>query len=82
MIYINKIENGVTSKIKARYYLEFLTPGTMKLYGSIKTKITNDKNDENFPHFETAEVALLHCNTVNKNYQQDSRALYKFVPNR
>ena len=29
-IYVNKIENRVTFKIKSRYYLKLLTPETMK----------------------------------------------------
>ena len=33
-IYVNEIENSVTFKIKNRYYLELLTPETMKLLGS------------------------------------------------
>ena len=56
MIYINKIENRITFKIKAGYYLELLTPETMKLLGSTKSKINKDKNDENVPHLEINEV--------------------------
>ena len=40
-IYINIIENRVTFKVKTGYYLELLTPETMKLLGSTKTKVTN-----------------------------------------
>ena len=36
----------------------------------------------NVPNLEITEVALLHCNIVNINYQQDSRVLYKFVPDK
>ena len=50
----------------------------MKLFG----KTTNDKNGENGNHLEITEVVLVHCNIVNNNYQQDSRVLYKFVPNK
>ena len=32
-IYVNKIENRITFKIKTGYYLELLTPETMKLIG-------------------------------------------------
>ena len=35
-IYVNKIKNRITFKIKNRYYLELLTPETMKLLGSTK----------------------------------------------
>ena len=51
-IYVNKIENRVTFKIKNGYSLELLTPETMKLLGSTKNKITKDKNGENVPHLE------------------------------
>ena len=34
------------------------------------------------PHLEITEVILVHCNIVNNDYQQDSRALYTFVPNK
>ena len=54
----------------------------MKLLGSTKNKITKDKNGENLPHLEITEVVLVHCNIVNNDYQQDSRALYTFVPNK
>ena len=37
-IYVNKIENKITFKIKNGYYLELLTPETMKLLGSTKVK--------------------------------------------
>ena len=54
----------------------------MKLLGSTENKITKDKNDENVPHLEITEVVLVHCNIVNNDYQQDSRVLYTFVPNK
>ena len=81
-IYVNKIENRVTFKIKDGYTLELLTPETMKLLGSSKNKITKDKNGENVPHLEITEVILVHYNIVNNDYQQDSRVLYTFVPNK
>ena len=68
-IYVNKIENRVTSKIKDEYSLELLTPETMKLLGSTKNKITKGKNGENVPHLEITEVLLVHCNIVNNDYQ-------------
>ena len=77
---INKIENKITFKFKTGYYLELLTPETMKLLGSTKSKITKDNNAENVPYSEINEVVLIHCNAVNNNYQQDSRVLYVFVP--
>ena len=50
MIYVNKIENRITFKIKTGYYLELLTSETMKLLGSTKSNITKDENGENVPH--------------------------------
>ena len=47
----------------------------MKLLGSTKTKITKDKIGENVPHLEITEVVLVHCNTADNDYQQDSRVL-------
>ena len=67
-IYVNKIENRITFKIKNGYSLELLTPETMKLLGSTKNKITKDKNGENVPHLEITEVVLVHCNIVNNDY--------------
>ena len=54
----------------------------MKLLGSTKNKITKEKNGENVPHLEVTEAALVHCNIVNNDYQQDSIVLYTFVPNK
>ena len=68
-IYVNKIKNRITFKIKNGYILELLTKETMKLLGSTKNKITKDKNGENVPHLEITEVVLVHCNMVNNDYQ-------------
>ena len=43
-IYVNKIENRIMFKIKTGYYVDLLTPETMKLLESTKNKITKDKN--------------------------------------
>ena len=81
-IYVNKLENRVTFKIKNGYRLELLTIETLKLLGSTKNKITKDKNGKNVPHLEITEVVLVHCDIVNNDSQQDSRVLYTFVPNK
>ena len=54
----------------------------MKLLGSTENKITKDNNGGNVPHDEIADVVSVHCNIVNNDYQQDSRVLYTFVPNK
>ena len=81
-IYVNKIENRISFKIKNEYTLELLTPETMKLLGSSENKITKDKNAENVPQLEITEVVLVHCDIVNNDYKHDSRVLYTFVPNK
>ena len=52
-IYINKTEDRITFKIKTGYYIEFLTPETMKLLESTKSKITENENDENALNLKT-----------------------------
>ena len=81
-IYVNRIKNRVTFKIKNGCSLELLTPQTMKLLGRTENKTIKDKNGENVPHLEITEFLLVHCNIVNNDYQQDSRVLYTFVPNK
>ena len=80
-IYLNKIENRITIKIKTRYHLELLTPEKITLLGSNKSKINKDKNCENVPNLEITEVLLVQCNIFNNYYQQDSRVLYTFIRN-
>ena len=67
-IYVNKIENRITFKIKKGYSLELLTPETMKLLRSSKNEKNEDKNGENVPHLEITEVVLVHCDIVNNDY--------------
>ena len=62
MISVNKIENRITFKIKAWYYLELLTPETIILLWSTKSKMTKDKNGENLLHSEITEAVLAHFN--------------------
>ena len=62
-------------KIKTGYYLELVTRETMILLGSTKSKIVKDKNGENIPYLEIAEVVLIHCNVVDNSYLQNSRIL-------
>ena len=80
MMYVNKIENRITFKIKTRYYLELLTHETMKKLGSTKSKITKDRIRENVSHLEITEVILAHWNIANSYYQQKLKGLYTFVP--
>ena len=34
------------------------------------------------PKLESVEVVLVHCSLVNDNYQQASKVLFTFVPNK
>ena len=54
----------------------------MILWGSTKKDVDQDKNGEDVPKLESVEVVLVHCNLVNNNYQQASKVLFTFVPNK
>ena len=54
----------------------------MKSLGNTENKINKEKNAENVPQLEITEVVSVHCNIANNDYQQDSRVLYTFVPNK
>ena len=68
--------------IRTEYSLELFTPKTTTLLQSTKSKVTQDKNDENVPHLEVCKVILVHCNILSNIYQQNSRGLYTFIPNK
>ena len=54
----------------------------MRLLGSTKKDVDSDKNSENVPKLESAEVVLVHCNLVKKDYQHISKVLFSFVLNK
>ena len=81
-IYVNKIKNRIIFKIKTGYKVELLTKETLQLLGNSKKDIDQNKNGEFVPRIETVEVVLVHCNLVNNNYQQESKGLFTFVPNK
>ena len=54
----------------------------MKLLGSTKSMMIKDENGKTAPHLQINKVVLAHCNIVNNNYQQNSRALSRFIPNK
>ena len=82
LIYANNITTRIIFKIKTGYKLELLSKETMKLLGSTKDIIDADKNSENVTRLENVEVVSVHCNLVNNSYQQHSRVLFTFVPNK
>ena len=54
----------------------------MQLLGSSKKVIDKNKNRELVLRLETVEVVLVHCNLINNSYQQASKVLFTFVPNK
>ena len=54
----------------------------MKLFGSLADTIDGDKNGELVSKLESVDLVLLNCNLVNNSYQQTSKVLFTFVPNK
>ena len=79
-IYVNKIKSRIVFKIKTGYKLK------LSLNNEINRKYKKDvdqgKDGEDIPKLESVEVALVHCDLVNNNYQQASKVLFTFVPNK
>ena len=82
LIYVNEINNRIVFKIKSGYKLELLSKETMKLLGSSTDTIDGDKNSELFRKLESVDFVLVHCNLVYNIYQQASKVLFTFVPNK
>ena len=80
LIYVNEINNRIVFKIKSGYKL--LSKETMKLLGSTSNSIDKDKNSELVPKLESVDLVLVHCNLVDNSYQQTSKVLFTFVPNK
>ena len=81
-IYVNKIKNRIVFKIKICYKLELLLEETMQLLESSKKILIKIKIEKMYQKLETVEVVLAHCDLVNNNYQEASRVLFTFVPNK
>ena len=54
----------------------------MKLLGSTKKYVDQDKDGEDVPKLESVLVVLVYCNLVNNSYQQASKVLFTFVLNK
>ena len=54
----------------------------IKLLSGSKSKAANLKMAKMVSRLEITEVVLVHCYIVKNYYQQDSRVLYTFVPNK
>ena len=47
-----------------------------------KKDVDKDKDGEDASELESVEVVLVNCNLVNNSYQQASKVLFTFVPNK
>ena len=54
----------------------------MKLLGSAKKDVDQDINGKDVTNLEYLGAALVHYKLVNNNYQQASKVLFIFVPNK
>ena len=82
LIYVNEINNRTVFKIKSGYKLELLSKDTMRLLGSSSDTVDGDKKSELVPKLDSVDLVLVHCNVVNNSYQQASKVLFTFVPNK
>ena len=62
--------------------MELFSLEMMKLLRSTKKDVDQDKNGEDVPRLKSVEVVLVHYNLVENNYQQASKVLFTFVPNK
>ena len=81
-IYVNKIKSRIVFKTKTGYKLKSLSPETMKLLGSTKRDVDQNKDGQNVAKLESVKVALVPCHLINNNYQQASKVLFTFVPHK
>ena len=79
LIYVNEINNRIAFKIKSGYKL---SKETIRLLGSSYDTIDGDKNSELVSKLESVDLVLVSCNLVNNSYQQASKVLFTFVPNK
>ena len=82
LIYTNKIKDRIVFKIKIGYKLGLLSPETMRLLGSKKKDVDQDKDGKDILKLESAEAVSVHCNLFNNNCHQASKVLFTFVPNK
>ena len=81
-VYSNRIWNRLVFKVNDGYKLKLQTPKTMKLFRGTKKLIDKIKNGENVLPLAVVKVVLLRCNLVDNKYQQKSKMLYAFTPNK
>ena len=81
-MYVNKMGNKIILKIKSGYYFQPSTTKNLKLRGRTDRRVTRDKKGKNVPLLEIKETILGQCHLVNNRYQQNSKALFTFVPDK
>ena len=82
-IYTNKITKRIVFFLKkTSYEIDLLPLKTMRLLGSAKKDVDQDKDGEYVPKLKSVEVVLVYCNIVNSSYQKASKVLFTFVPNK
>ena len=64
-IYISKIDERFSLKIKSVTYLELLIPVTVTIFENIGETISKYQNSENIPDLTIIEGILVNCNVVN-----------------
>ena len=78
---LNRIKNRMIFEIN-RLQIRIIIYRNNETMGSTKKDVDQDKDGEDVPKLEYVEVVLVHCNLVNNNYQQASKVLFTFVPNK
>ena len=65
-------------------YFEYVIKKHETITDTGSSKKVNDKNKDGeiVPRLEVVEVVLVQCNLVNSNYQQASKVLFTFAPNK
>ena len=81
-MYVNKMGNKIILKIKSGYYFQPSTTKNLKLRGRTDRRVTRDKKGKNVPLLEIKETILGQCHLVNNRYQQNSKTLFTFVPDK
>ena len=54
----------------------------MKILGSTKTEVDEDKDQIDAQKLESMEVGLVHSILISNNYQKASKVLFTFAPNK
>ena len=81
-IFVKKVKNRSVFKVKTGCKLELLSKETIQLLGSSKKDVDQNKDGEAGPKLEFLDVVSVHTNLISNNYQQASKVLFTFVPDK